>query len=69
MKNCKGFGRIFSFTFRQQTGQRGYRTLTLVTALLCFVIPQTVPARLLCPWDSPGKNTGMGAIPFSRGST
>jgi len=18
------------------------------------------PARLLCPWDSPGKNTGMG---------
>ena len=25
------------------------------------------PARLLCPWDSPGKNTGMGvAISFSR---
>ena len=42
MKNCKGFGRIFSFTFRQQTGQRGYRTLTLVTALLCFVIPALV---------------------------
>ena len=25
---------------------------------------------LLCPWNSPGKNTGMGsAIPFSRGSS
>ena len=21
---------------------------------------------LLCPWDSPGKNIGVGAIPFSR---
>ena len=27
------------------------------------------PARLLCPWDSPGKNTGVVAIPFSRGSS
>ena len=26
------------------------------------------PARLLCPWDSPGKNTAVGkVIPFSRG--
>ena len=22
--------------------------------------PWTVAARLLCPWDSPGKNTGVG---------
>ena len=22
--------------------------------------PQTQPTRLLCPWDSPGKNTGVG---------
>ena len=26
-------------------------------------------ARLLCPWDSPGKNTGWVAISFSRGSS
>ena len=26
-------------------------------------------ARLLCPWDSPGKITGVGCIPFSRGSS
>ena len=27
------------------------------------------PTRLLCPWDSPGKNTGCVAISFSRGSS
>ena len=27
------------------------------------------PTRLRCPWDSPGKNTGVGAILFSRGSS
>ena len=26
------------------------------------------PARLLSPWDSPGKNTGA-SIPFSKGSS
>ena len=24
------------------------------------------PTRLLCPWDFPGKSTGVGAIAFSR---
>ena len=28
---------------------------------------QLQPARPLCPRDSPGKNTGVVAIPFSRG--
>ena len=27
------------------------------------------PARLLCQWDSPGKIAGVGAMPFSRGSS
>ena len=29
---------------------------------LTLAMPWTVlwPARLLCPWDSPGKNTGVG---------
>ena len=27
------------------------------------------PARLLHPWDSPGKLTGVGAISFSRGAS
>ena len=25
-----------------------------------FVTPWTVPSRLLCPWDFPGKKTGVG---------
>ena len=25
------------------------------------------PARLLCPWDSPGKNTGVGCLVFLQG--
>ena len=25
------------------------------------------PARLLCPWNSPGKNTGVGSCSFLRG--
>ena len=27
------------------------------------------PGRLLCLWDSPGKNTGVVAIPSSRGAS
>ena len=35
-----------------------------------FATPWTVAPRLLCPWDSPGKNMSGGlAIPFSRGSS
>ena len=26
-------------------------------------------ARLLCPWDFPGKNTGVGCFSYSRGSS
>ena len=25
------------------------------------------PARLLCPWDLPGKNTGVGCLPLVQG--
>ena len=31
-----------------------------VTQLCVTVAPWTIVARLLCPWDSSGKNTGMG---------
>ena len=27
------------------------------------------PTQLLCPWDFPGQNTGVGSISFSRGSS
>ena len=33
----------------------------LLSCVKFFVIPWTVASQLLCPWDSPGKNTGMGS--------
>ena len=32
-----------------------------------FVTPWTVPTRLLCPWDSSGKNTGVGCHALVQG--
>ena len=34
--------------------------LSHVSRVRLCVTPYTVPNRLLCPWDSPGKNTGVG---------
>ena len=39
MKQLKGLGRVFSFTFRQQTRTPGYRSLTAVIAALCLLVP------------------------------
>ena len=39
----------------------------------CLVVSNSLrihePARLFCPWNSPGKNTEWVAIPFSRRSS
>ena len=32
-----------------------------------FATLWTIPARLLCPWDSPGKHTGVGCHAFLQG--
>ena len=32
-----------------------------------FVTLWTIHARLLCPWDSPGKNTGVGSLSLLQG--
>ena len=34
--------------------------LSLFSRVQFFATPWTKPARLLCPWDSPGPNTGVG---------
>ena len=34
-----------------------------------FAILWTEPTMLLCPWDFPGKNTGVVVISFSRASS
>ena len=39
----------------------------VLTHIQLFVIPQIVPARLLCPLDSPGKNTRVGCHALLQG--
>ena len=36
------------------------KSLSRFSRVQLFVMLWTVPARLLCPWDSPGKNIGVG---------
>ena len=40
----------------------------MLSLVRLFVTLWTI-GRLLCPWDSPGKNTGGGCMPSSRGSS
>ena len=39
----------------------------LLSRVRLFETPWTVAAGLLCPWNSPGKNTGMGSHSFLQG--
>ena len=38
----------------------GFVVLRCFSRVRLFATPRTVVARLLCPWNSPGKNTGVG---------
>ena len=40
--------------------QGWWLVVSVVKSCLTLVTPWTVARRLLCPWDSPGKNTGVG---------
>ena len=47
---------------------RGTESDVLVTQSCLFATPWTVAGhRLLCPWNSPGKNTGVGCHAFLQG--
>ena len=60
--------KVLEFQLQHQSFQRTPRTDLLVTLNrdVCsvvsdsFVTPWTITTRLLCPWDSPGKNTRVG---------
>ena len=41
--------------------------LSLFSHVQFFVTLWTVDTRLLCPWDSPGKNTGVGCHALLQG--
>ena len=36
-------------------------------SILCDSMPCSLPTGILCPWDSPGKNTGVGCHAFHQG--
>ena len=58
------------FLWIEQMKDRKKESESEVTQLCLTLRPHRLwPARLLRPWDSPGKNTGVGAISFSRGSS
>ena len=56
-----------------------YKSLFFISAsplcakllVMCYsLLPYGLqPTRPLCPWDSPGRNTGVVAISYSRGSS
>ena len=48
-----------------------YMLLLLSLSIMSYSLGlhRLLPTRLLCPWDFPGKNTGVVAISFSRGSS
>ena len=68
---------LFELSSRCEGGQlRNSLTMTLTRSRLPDMLlsrslrPHGLqPTRLLYPWDSPGKNTGVVAITFSRGSS
>ena len=43
--------------------------LSCFSPVWLFVTLWTAACQAFCPWDSPGKNTGLVAISFSRGSS
>ena len=51
-----------SFRYTQQGNLLTHMKVKMLVTQLCptSVTPWTVAARLLSPWNSPGKNTGVG---------
>lgn len=47
------FSTVFAYTFRHQAGTRGWRTATVLMALLLFLLPALLPAALDRPDSQP----------------
>ena len=54
-------------------GAKGIKKVRVLVVQSCPTLSYPMdcmsPTRLLCPWNSPGKNADWGAIPISRGSS
>ena len=74
-KNRKGFFFFFLRLEREVNLSRRCNTghvlsvLSLFSHVGLFVTQGTIAARLLCPWDSPGKNTAVGCYALFRESS
>ena len=61
----ESFGDIHHAARQLKSLRKFYRKISLLSMFSCsvmfnsFATPWTQPASLLCPWDSPGKNTGV----------
>ena len=83
MGSEKGWGGQSSSCFRAEASTGGCRRAALRTSAGTSRVHSSIvsvtlvsnslrphglqPARLLCPWDSPGKNTGVGCHSFLQG--
>ena len=60
--------KLWSFVFSQYNNSGEKRKVKmLVSHVQLFAIPWTVTTRLLYPWNSPGKNTGVGCHSHLQG--
>ena len=72
-----GHGSLFSvllvFVLSESASREVYWPLSNMRVLSCFSLVwlcaayRLQPTRLLCPWDSPGKNTGVGCHSLLQG--
>ena len=66
----KGLSRVFSNYFNKNAGRKLFPILGMCYSLSCVWLSMTPwlwPARLLCPWNSPGKNTGVSCHSLLQG--
>ena len=59
----------FSFFLREKIFEIVFLSVCGLVAKSCPILatPWTVACRLLCPWDFPGKNTGVGCHALLQG--
>ena len=58
---------FFFFLYKPAIGIVQAYVLSHFSRVHLFVTLWTIAARLLCPWDSPGKNTGVGSHALFQG--
>ena len=72
--SLSGFLKLaFSYVFILSVFVCVHARLCVCVCVSCSVVPDSLtphglwPARLLCPWDSPGRNTGVGCHSLPQG--